>query len=283
MNNSKHYPISFLCKMSKVSRSGYYEWLGRKESSRVQSDRALIVDIKSIYHESRKTYGSIRICRELKSQGKVVSKNRIASLMQKEGIKSVHKLKFKPSTTDSRHQLAVATNVIHQDFTTTGPNQKWGCDITYIPTKEGWLYLAIVLDFYSRKVVGWSFDDSLHAELCCDALKMASLRRNSPKELIHHSDRGVQYASGMYCKLLKENRFIQSMSRKGNCYDNAITESWFHTYKVECVQQNKYQTKEHARLSGIDYIENFYNIKRRHSSLDYLSPIDYENNYRLKA
>lgn len=283
MNNSSNSSISFLCRVCKVSRSGYYEWVNREESKRDKSNNALIVQIKSIHSESRKTYGSIRIKKELASNGKKVSKNRIARLMQKEGIKSVHRAKFKPSTTDSKHNLAVASNVIHQDFTTTGPNEKWGCDITYIPTKEGWLYLAIVLDFYSRRVVGWAFDDSLHAELCCDALEMALLRRNSPEELIHHSDRGVQYASNKYCQLLKENKFIQSMSRKGNCYDNAMTESWFHTYKVECVQQVQYQTRAQARLSGIDYIENFYNTKRRHSSLDYLSPIDYENNYRLRA
>ena len=275
-NNNQKYSISFLCKFCKVSRSGYYEWLNREESNQSQSNKALVVDIKNIYQESRRTYGSIRIKKELDSQGKKASKNRIARLMHQEGIKSVHKAKFKPQTTDSEHGLAVASNVIHQDFTTTGPNQKWGCDITYIPTLEGWLYLAIALDFHSRRVVGWSFSDSLHAEICCDALKMALLRRNPPAELIHHSDRGVQYVSSKYCQLLKENNFIQSMSRKGNCYDNAITESWFHSFKIECVYQAQYETKNQARLSGIDYIENFYNLKRRHSSLDYLSPIDYE-------
>ena len=276
-----NYSITFLCKVFKVMRSSYYDWLTR-ESKPKDKNLKLVTEIKSIFEQSRKTYGVIRVTKDLKENGYHINKKKVARIMKENGLKSVHKAKFNPQTTDSKHNYKVADNVIHQDFTTTGPNQKWGTDITYVRTEEGWLYLAIVLDFYSRKVVGWAFSDSLKTDLCSRALKMALIRRGFPQEIIHHSDRGVQYASTEYSKILKDNNLIQSMSRKGNCYDNAITESWFHTYKVECVKQNQYQTKKQARIDGIDYIENFYNIKRRHSSLDYLSPVEYEE-CRLRA
>jgi len=203
--------------------------------------------------------------------------------MREANLASVHKQKFRPCTTNSKHRLPVAPNVISQDFSTSAPNEKWGGDISYIPTAEGFLYLAIVLDFFSRKVVGRAAGDSLESSLCCDALNMALLRRNPPSELIHHSDRGIQYASAVYTKILQENNFTQSMSRTGNCYDNAMVESFFHTLKVERVNRKNYQTKKEALDDIIDYIENWYNQKRSHSSLDYVSPTEYETQYQLAA
>ena len=259
-----------------MKRSSYYDWLSRKESRRSKRNRELVFEIKVAHQESHKTYGAIRMKRELNDKGINVSKNRIAQLMRKEGLKSVHTAKFKVQTTDSNHNLAVAENLINQNFDCSAPNQKWGCDISYVKTGEGFLYLAVVLDFFSRRVVGWAIGDSLHTELCCQALTMAITRRNPPKDLIHHSDRGSQYAAWKYCMLLREKQFNQSMSRKGNCYDNAMVESFFHTLKVECVYQNSFATKKQATAALINYIEHFYNPKRRHSALDYVSPVDYE-------
>lgn len=283
MQESKSYKIGFLCRICRVSRSGFYEWLRRRESPRCSENRALGVEIAAIHRESRKSYGAIRVYKELKIRGKTCGKNRVARLMKQAGLKSVHKCKFRVCTTNSKHEFPVAANVLQQDFSAAAPNQKWGCDITYIPTAEGWLYLAIVLDFYSRKIIGWAFSDSLHASLCCSALKMALFRRKPAGELIHHSDRGVQYASSEYGALIKSSSFIQSMSRTGNCYDNAMVESCIHTIKVECTHQRKYETRSQARNDVVDYIEHFYNAKRLHSALDYVSPVQYEANYSLAA
>lgn len=276
MRKSSEYSIKFLCRTFEVSRSQYYEWRQGKESNRQRESRSLSVEIKAIYNETHQTYGAIRIHKELKDMGKNCSKNRVARLMKEANIQSVHKTKFKACTTDSKHGLAVADNVINQDFTATAPNQKWGADITYIKTGEGFLYLAVVLDFFSRKIVGWAASDNINADLCCRALKMALIRRRPPKELIHHSDRGVQYASSDYRQILINNNFSQSMSRKGNCYDNAIVESFMHTLKVERVNRRAYLNNLSAQIDVADYIDNFYNSKRRHSSIDYLSPVDYE-------
>ena len=282
-HRGRNFPVRFLCQVCKVSSSGYYDWLGRRESSRARENRALTVEIRALFEESDSTYGAIRIYRELKKQGRKCSKNRVARIMRREGLVSVHKRKFRVCTTDSKHSLPVAQNIIDQDFSTLAPNRKWGGDITYVRTDEGFLYFAIVLDFYSRKIVGRAGGDSLHASLCCDALKMALLRRNPPSELIHHSDRGVQYASAEYTDLLTQRKFTQSMSRKGNCYDNAMVESFFHTLKVERVNRKHYATRQEALDDITDFIENFYNIKRSHSSLDYVSPTEYETQYKLAA
>jgi transposase InsO family protein len=283
MKQSKEFSINMLCSICNVSRSGYYEWLVRVEPRRAGQNRALSVEICAIYQESRKTYGAIRVQKELKTRGKTCSKNRVARIMKQADIKSVHRRKFRVCTTDSKHKLPVAENILQQDFSATRTNQKWGCDITYIQTDEGWLYLAIVIDFFSRKIIGWATSDSLHATLCCHALNMALKRRKPPRELIHHSDRGVQYASAEYALLLKNSGFIQSMSRKGNCYDNAMVESCFHTLKVECVYQSRYATRSQASFELVDYIENFYNSTRLHSSLDYKSPVQYETICRIAA
>ena len=275
--------IGRLCRMAKVSCSGYYEWMSRSESSRDQANRALLVSIKAAFKESRQTYGAIRIHRDLREQGVECGKNRVARLMQLSGIKSVHRRQYRPQTTRSDHNLHVVENVLNQDFYAVRANQKWGGDISYVPTAEGWLYVAVLLDFYSRKVVGMSTSSSLRSDICCHALHQACLLRKPPSELIHHSDRGVQYASEAYCTILREYRFEQSMSRKGNCYDNAMVESFFHTLKVELTNRKRYQTREEARRDIENYIYTFYNPKRRHSSLDYRSPNDYEYINQLAA
>lgn len=275
--------IGLMCRILEVSRSGYYEWRHREDSERSRSNRLLQVLIRSAFAMSDETYGAIRVHQELQSQGHPCGKNRIARLMRLDGLKSVHRRKFRPQTTDSKHGHAVSPNVIHQDFTAKAPNQKWGCDISYIPTAEGFLYLAIVLDFYSRKIVGWATGISMEATLCCEALKMACLRRNPPKDLIHHSDRGVQYASEQYRDALAIHQFIQSMSRKGNCWDNAMVESFFHTLKVERLYRKKYSTRAEAAADVQDYIERFYNNWRMHSALDYKCPTQYERDCPVAA
>lgn len=275
--------MSDLCKGAGISRSGYYEWLKREESARSIENRQLLSLIKISHRESDETYGALRIHRDLKKQGKSCGKNRVARLMRVNGLKSIHRLKYKPQTTQSRHDDPISPNLLTQDFSATGVNQKWGCDISYIQTKEGFLYLAIVLDFYSRKIIGFAMGSSLEAELCCEALKQACVLRQPPAELVHHSDRGVQYASHNYRNLLKNNKIVQSMSRKGNCYDNAMVESFFHTLKVERVHRRNYKSREEAKSDIANYIINFYNHKRLHSSLDYLSPVEFENLYKLAS
>ena len=279
---SQEYSVEFMCKVFDVSRSCYYDWRKGKESKRANENRALSVQIKAAFNESHQTYGAIRIHKELQDKKIKCGKNRVARIMRKEEIQSVHRTKFKVCTTDSKHNLSVSDNVINRNFTATAPNQKWGTDITYIKTGEGFIYLAIVLDFFSRKIVGWAVSDSLHADLCCNALNMALIRRKPPQELIHHSDRGVQYASTDYRQLIIKNKFSQSMSRKGNCYDNAMVESFMHSLKVERVHRRTYLNKLSARIDLADYIENFYNHKRRHSSIDFLSPVQYEAKLKLK-
>lgn len=282
-NNSNQHSVSYLCEIARVSRSGYYEWLVRGESQRSKANRRLLTLIKVSHNESDQTYGAIRIHRDLSKQEQVCSKNRVARLMKANGIKSVHKAKYKPQTTQSNHNHPIAPNIVNQDFGVTGPNQKWGCDISYIATQEGWLYLATVMDFYSRKIIGFEMGPQLHAELCCHALEKACLLRRPPAELIHHTDQGVQYASLPYRAILKRHHFIQSMSRKGNCYDNAMVESFFHTLKVERVHRRTYKTREEAKRDIENYIINFYNNKRLHSSLDYMSPVEFENINKLAA
>ena len=272
----KSYPVSVLCRICKVSRSGYYEYIHRQESQRQKNNRRLLTEITAVFAQSRKTYGALRVQRELNARGVPCGKNRVARLMRQAGLKSVHGKKFRVLTTDSKHTLPVSSNLIDQNFEASGPNEKWGCDLTYIPTEQGWLYLAVVLDFYSRKIKGWATSHTLQATVCCDALKMALLRAHPPAKLIHHSDRGVQYACSAYISLLKKHQFIQSMSRKGNCYDNAMVESFMHTLKVECVYQRRYLTRQEAHKDIGEYIEQFYNQRRRHSSLDYCSPVEYE-------
>lgn len=280
---AKQMGVDRLCRLAGISRSGYYEWLNRGEGVRQKANRTLLVLITAAHHESHQTYGAIRVYRELKDQGIACSKNRVARLMRKSGLVSVHRQKYRPQTTQSNHGLNVAENIVGQDFQATKVNQKWGGDISYVPTDEGWLYLSVLLDFHSRKVVGSATGDSLQTELCGRALKQACALRQPPAELIHHSDRGVQYASQEYRNVLRQHQFTQSMSRKGNCYDNAMVESFFHTLKVELTHRRRYRTREEARKAIENYIHCFYNAKRRHSSLDYRSPNEYENMNQLAA
>lgn len=264
-----------MCKVLNVSQSGYYAWRKRPESPRSRENRRLEAKIRVLFKENRNVYGSPRIHAELKDQGESCSKNRVARIMKKAGLKAKTKRKFK-ATTDSRHSFPVAPNLLNQNFKTDAPNRIWAGDISYIPTDEGWLYLAILMDLYSRKIIGWSMDKRITRQLVIDTLKMAVGSRHICQGAIHHSDRGSQYACNDYQQILKEHDIICSMSRKGNCYDNAVVESFFHSLKTEWVNHHRYRTREEARCSLFDYIENFYNNKRRHSVLNYMNPHEYE-------
>ena len=264
-----------MCRVLEVSTSGYYDWRGRAESRRQKQDRRLVVEIKAIHKESRQTYGSPRIHDELKDRGVRCGRKRVARLMRLHGLRAKQTRRFK-ATTDSTHTLPVAENVLSRQFTPSAPDVVWAADITYIPTRQGWLYLAVVLDLFSRRVVGWSMHKRLGRSLVLDALQMA-LRRRSPRPgLIHHSDRGSQYASGDYQGLLQAQQMVCSMSRRGNCWDNAPVESFFSTLKRELVHHRRWQTRTEARAEIFEYIEVWYNRQRRHSSLGYQSPVQYE-------
>ena len=269
------FSTALMCRVLKVSRSGYYAWHGRPESERNIQNRGLLESIKRVFKKSRKTYGSPRVHHQLISDGETCSRGRVERLMSANGIRAKQRRKF-VATTDSKHDLPVADNVLGRDFSVEEPNRVWASDITYVPTDEGWLYLAGVLDLCSRTAVGWSMSDSLERQLVMDALEMAYRRRQPGKGLLHHSDRGSQYASDDYRNLLKDYGMQMSMSRKGNCWDNAPMESFFGTLKKELVHHRKYRTREEARRDIFDYIEIFYNRERLHSSLGYVSPADYE-------
>jgi transposase InsO family protein len=236
----------------------------------------LIEQIQQAHEQSRRTYGSPRIAAELKSRDVPVCENTVAKLMKQAGIRVRPRRSFVPRTTDSAHDYPVAPNRLDRDFGASLPNRKWTCDITYVPTDEGWLYLAVVMDLFSRKIVGWSMQDHLRVELVGDALSMALANRKPAPGLLHHSDRGVQYASEDYQQLLVESGIQCSMSRRGDCYDNAVTESFFSGLKTELVNHQRYATRHEARLSLFDWIETFYNRRRLHSSLGYLSPEAFE-------
>lgn len=261
--------------MLRISRSGYYAWVKRPESSRKKRNAELLKKIRNIYKVSRETYGSPRVTHALKNEGIQCGKNRIAKLMKENNIAAKTRKKFK-ATTNSKHNYPVADNILNQDFTASKPNQIWVADITYISTDEGWLYLAAMVDLYNRKVVGWAMNSTMTKQLCIDALKQAIGRQKPPKGLIHHSDRGVQYASNEYQKALKSNGFTASMSRKGNCYDNACMESFFGTLKTELIYLTRFKTRAEARLAIFEYIEVFYNRIRLHSKLGYKSPMEFE-------
>jgi len=269
------FPITLMCEVLGVSTSGYYDWRKRPLSKRKQENQALLERIEDIHAQSRKTYGSPRVHRVLKREGRVVGKNRVARLMRENGIQAVQKRQSK-RTTDSNHSFPLADNLLARDFRASRPNQVWLTDITYIRTHQGWLYLAAVLDLYSRKIVGWAMDESMDRKLCMDALKMAVLNRRPTNGLLHHSDRGSQYASGDYQKLLAAYGMTCSMSRKGDCWDNAPMESFFGTLKTESLHRKVFATKEHARQEIFEFIEVFYNRQRIHSALDFVSPAEFE-------
>ena len=270
------YCVETSCLMLQVSRSGYYDWIDRPMSDQANRQEELKVKIKEAHEQNRCVYGSRRVCAVLKSEGENVCQNTVARLMKKLGIQARSKKKYVPCTTDSRHAQPVAENLLGREFAAELPNQKWATDITYIPTGEGWLYLAGVIDLCSRKIVGWSMADHMKTDLVSDALNMAVAGRLPDLGLLHHSDRGVQYASDDYQHLLKQYQMTSSMSGKGDCWDNACAESFWATLKTELVHHEKYATREAARRSIFEYIEIFYNRKRLHSSLDYLSPEAFE-------
>lgn len=269
------FPVGVMCRTLEVGRSGFHAWLNRPESPRRQEDRRLLMEIKVIHEQSRKTYGSPRIHAELKASGRACGKHRVARLMRQHGIVSKHKRKFK-ATTNSNHFHPVAGNLLQRRFDVSGPGQCWVSDITYVPTREGWLYLAVTLDLFHRKVIGWAMGRWIARQLAIDALTMAIRNGHRKPGLIHHSDQGVQYASNEFQAALKSYGIRCSMSRKGDCWDNAVAESFFHTLKVELIHGKIYNTRQEARTAIFDYIEVFYNRQRRHSHLGYLSPVDFE-------
>lgn len=268
--------MTIMCDVLEVSRSGYYAWLRRKPSSRQTRATQLADQIRQVHADSRQTYGSPRVHRQLRAQGVACSKNTVAKLMRQCGIRSKRTKKFRVTTTDSRHGHPIAANHLNQDFARQQINQAWVADITYVPTGEGWLYLAAILDLCSRKIVGWATAGHLRAELVSTALEMALLQRTPSGPLLHHSDRGVQYACDDYQKLLSQHDIEVSMSRTGNCYDNAVMESFFSTLKQELVHHEDFATRDQARQALFEYIEVFYNRQRLHSALDYVSPHMFE-------
>lgn len=267
--------MNLMFKVMAVSKSGYYEWLHRGISNREQANNTLTEKIRLVHQESRKTYGSRRIYEELRAQGIPCSKNRVVRLKRKAGIMAKTQRRFK-ITTDSKHNLPISKNILNREFNVLAPNTHWVVDISYVPTMEGWLYLAVVVDLFSRKVIGWSMDDNMKTGLVKTALLKALKGRKISKGLVHHSDRGSQYASFEYQSLLSAHQITSSMSRTGNCWDNAVAESFFHTLKTELIYHCRYKTREEAIQSIFEYIEVFYNRKRRHSTLGYQSPESYE-------
>ena len=265
-----------MCKTLEVSRSGFYAWLGRDESDRAREDCRLTALIRDIFTEGRGVYGAPRVHKTLQQRGQRCGRKRVARLMSNAGLRSKTRRRFRVKTTDSKHDHPIAPDRLGRDFTASAPNRAWVSDITYIPTDEGWLYLASTMDLCSRKIVGWSMSSTLHTKITVDALNMAIKQRGPLAGLIHHSDRGVQYAAADFRAVLRKHGIVASMSRKGNCYDNAAKESFFHTLKTELIHHHRYRTRAEARASVFDYIEAFYNRVRLHSTIGYRSPADFE-------
>jgi putative transposase len=270
-----HYPVRLLCDTLEVSTAGYYAWRQRPTNSQEQRRAALVVEIRAIHAEVKGRYGSPRIHAELQARGQDCCVNTVAKLMHDNGIVAKTARKFR-CTTDSNHDLPVAENLLEREFSPSAANETWVADITYIPTREGWLYLAAVEDLYSRRVVGWSMADHLESRLVVDALELAVQRRLPQEGLLAHSDRGSQYASEHYQRLLDKHGITCSMSRRGDCWDNAPMESLFASLKKELVHDADFTTRAEARAALVEYIEVFYNNQRRHSSLGYVSPAEYE-------
>ena len=275
MDKRREFTLAEMCGVLDVSVSGYRAWKsgGKPERKRL-TDAQMLALIRAIHVEFKESYGSPRMFRELRLRGYPASKERVERMMQENGIKAKHKRRFKV-TTDSKHNLPVAPNLLDRNFTPSAPNQVWTSDITYLWTGEGWLYLAIVLDLFNREVVGWSLKPRMTADIVTDALIMAWFRRKPLEELIHHSDRGSQYASHVFQAKLAEYGMTCSMSRKGNCWDNAPTESWFGGFKNERVYGESFETRDEMKAMAFEYIEVFYNRKRLHSTLGYKSPQQY--------
>lgn len=273
--HDRRYPIRLMCRTLAVSPAGYYAWRGRPESARSAANRALLIDIQHLHRESRQTYGSPRIWRALRAQGHRVGEHRVARLMRHHGLRAKTVPKWR-TTTQSAYPFPVASNHLNRQFAVAAPNQVWAGDLTYIWTVEGWLYRAVLLDLYSRAVIGWAMGSRLTGELTQRALAMALHRRHPKPGLLHHSDRGSQYAATAYQQQLRAAGMTGSMSRRGNCWDNACVESFFGTLKRELIHHRQYRTREEARQEIFEYLEVFYNRQRRHSTLGYQSPAEFE-------
>lgn len=273
--HGKDYSIAVLSRFIGVSRSCYYDWLNSPKTDREKENEMLTEQLKELFEESRKTYGSRRLKRKLAEKDFHVSRRRIIRLMRNAGLFCKTKKRFK-ATTNSKHNKPIAPNLLNRQFTVSQPDRYYVGDITYIATQEGWLYLAVVIDLFSRQIVGWSMDERMKAKLVNDALLMAIWKRKPTDGLIWHTDRGSQYASDSHRKILSDHNMIQSMSRKGNCWDNAVSESFFHSLKTELTHHCQFKTREEAQQAIFEYIEVFYNRERLHSANDYLSPVEYE-------
>jgi putative transposase len=272
---SAGHSIEKMCKILEVSRSSYYKRKNKGKGKRAKENEKILEMIRQIFSESNERYGSPRITAELSRGGIVCNRKRIARIMRKNGIEAKIFRKYR-NTTESDHQREKSENLLNRVFSRQRVNEAWASDITYIRTAEGWLYLAAVMDIYSRRVIGWHLDKSLSSEMVERALSNALLDRKIKRGIIFHSDQGIQYTSENFRRILRENGFQQSMSRKGNCWDNAIIETFFHTLKTELTNRVKYKTREEARVSIFEYIEIFYNRKRLHSAIGYCTPVEYE-------
>ncbi|HAT1994240.1 TPA: IS3 family transposase [Legionella pneumophila] len=272
---SNRFNIQLMCRLLCVSASGYYAWLNRKPPKRAERNSELTRKIKVLFDEEKSRAGAPRITKRLNQQGENVGKQRVTKIMREHGWRAKASKKFK-ATTNSNHQLPVAPNLLQQNFTACKPNEKWVSDITYCWTEEGWLYLAVVMDLYSRKIVGWALSERMTKQLVIDALQMAIWGRKPPKGLIIHSDRGSQYCSYAYQQLLSQHGLVCSMSKRGDCYDNAAMESWNHSFKIEAIHGEKFTSRSIAKNHIFEYIEIYYNRKRLHSRLEYLSPFEFE-------
>ena len=270
------WPVLMLCDMLGVSRSGFYAWLDRAESTRAQTDTALVVAIRASFVLSDRTYGARRILRDLRAEGLAVGLHRVQRLMRGQAMRARPHRRALPMDTGERSVHAIAPNLLDRDFTATAPNQKWVADFTYLWTLEGWLYVAVVLDLFSRRVVGWSMQATMTAQLVTDALLMAVWRRGTPPSDLAHSDQGSQYTSEQFQRALDALGIVCSMSRSGNVWDNAVMESFFSTLKTERTARQQYATRDAARADVFDFLERFYNPIRRHSTLDYVSPMEFE-------
>jgi putative transposase len=278
------WPVSRMCRLLEVSRSGFHEWHDREPCARAIEDERITARIRSFHLLSGRSYGSPRIWRDLHEAGERVGENRVARLMKRAGIEALRRKKRRPMDAGVRPECAVAGNVLNRDFDAEGPNRKWVADFTYVDTAEGWLYVAVVLDLYSRRVVGWSMSPEMTAQFVMDALTMALWRRGRPRELLHHSDQGSQYAAEDFQRLLAHHGIACSMSRKGDCWDNAAMESFFATLKKERVYTKpRYRTRDEARADIFEYIEGFYNPQRRHSTLGQISPAEFERQFSTQC
>lgn len=278
--HSQEFPIEKMAEILVVSRCGYYEFLHRGPSKRALESQSLIEEIKKTHKKSRRTYGSPRVHAKLKKQGIACSRKRVAKLMKQEKIQAKMRKKWKKTTQHSKKVVEIAPNHLDQQFHVEKPNKVWVSDITYVWTAEGWLYIAVILDLFSRKVVGLSMGESLSADLVIKALKQALYRRSMiAKDLMHHSDRGCQYTSKEFRELAHRHGIELSMSAKGHCYDNAVAESFFHTLKTEETHLNRYRTRGECKMAVFEYVEVFYNRQRLHSTLGYTSPADFEKDW----